>query len=153
VTQPTPSFAAACQRADHLQGDARTRANAVNNAKIYVSEYETRVTPVGTSNSSGLTGAVKFVPGTYDFVAEAPGYGDFRFTRTFTAGQTSTVTVAMPTNWASSGKGATVASSTGTSTTQGNLIDEPRTRRDDAATVGAQSVTVAGGRAQDRRCR
>jgi hypothetical protein len=149
--QPTPSFASPLESNASItfnvtapdQGNA-----AVPNAKIYVGDYEARVTPVATSDSSGATGAVQFVAGTYNFVAQAPGYGLFRFARTFTAGQTGTVSVAMPTNWASSSQGATVAGSTGTSTSQGNLIDDTEgTQWDDLETtpVGGQSVTVALG--------
>jgi extracellular elastinolytic metalloproteinase len=149
--QPTPSFASPNESNASItfnvtapdQGNA-----AVPNAKVYVGDYEARVTPVATSGGNGLTGAVQFVAGTYNFVAKAPGYGLFRFTRTFTAGQTATTTVAMPTNWASSANGATVAASNGTSTTQGNLIDDTEdTQWDDSETapVGGQSVTVALG--------
>jgi hypothetical protein len=149
--QPTPSFASPNESNASITFNvtAPDQSNAaVPNAKIYVGDYEARVTPVATSDSNGVTGAVPFVAGTYNFVAEAPGYGLFRFTRTFTAGQTSTVSVAMPTNWASSANGATVASSTGSSTSQGNLIDDTEgTQWDDLETapVGGQSVTVALG--------
>src|SRR5205823_8119333 len=65
--QPTPSFASPNESNATVtfKVTAPNEGNAlVNNAKIYVGEYEARVTPVGTSNSSGLTSAVKFVPGT-----------------------------------------------------------------------------------------
>jgi hypothetical protein len=149
--QPKPSFASPNESNTTITFNvtAPNQGNAaVPNANIYVGQYEARVTPYATSGSNGLSGAVKFVPGTYDFVAEAPGYGLFRFTRTFAAGQTSTVTVAMPTNWASSTEGATVAASTGTSSSQSNLIDDTEgTQWDDLETspVGGQSVTVALG--------
>jgi len=145
--QPTPSFASplASNATVTFKVTAPNEGNAaVNSAKIYVGQYEARVTPYATSDSTGLTGAVKFVPGTYDFVAQAPGYGLFRFTKTFTAGQTSTVTVAMPTNWASASKGATSVSSDGSDPT-GLTDDTESTTWDDVQTTpvgNGQSVTV-----------
>jgi len=81
------------------------------------------------------------VPGTYDFVAQAPGYGLFRFTQTFTAGQKATVNVAMPTNWASSSKGATAS---GGGSNPGNLIDDTESTQwgSTTAPVAGKQVTV-----------
>src|SRR5947207_335676 len=66
-----------------------------------------------------------FVPGSYRFVIQAPGYGLFRYTKTLAAGA-STITLNVPTNWASSAKGATVtaAGTAGTDTTLAALIDD-----------------------------
>lgn len=150
--QPTPSFASPNESNATItfKVTAPNEGNAaVPNANIYVGDYEARVTPYTTSGSNGLTGAVQFVPGTYQFVAQAPGYGLFRFTRTFTAGQSSTTTVAMPTNWASSSKGASIMSNSGgSSSNPANLIDDTEnTQWDDVETTpaGGQQVTVALG--------
>jgi hypothetical protein len=150
--QPTPSFASPNESNATVTFNvtAPDEGNApVANANIYVGDYEARVTPIADTNAStGLSNTAQFVSGTYHFVAEAPGYGLYRFTATVTAGQTTTVNVAMPTNWASSGKGATVTSSTGTN--PGNLIDDTEnTQWDDVETVpvGGQQVTVALGAA------
>jgi len=45
-----------------------------------------------------LSDTAKFVPGTYDLIVQAPGYGIQRFTQTFTANQTATVVFSMQTN-------------------------------------------------------
>ncbi len=53
-----------------------------------------------TSTTTGF-----FAPGTYEFVATAPGYGEVRFRRTFRAGQSQTITLRMAPNWASQSQG------------------------------------------------
>src|SRR5205823_15013457 len=108
---------------------------AVANAKVFVGRYEARAVPVATTTSP----TAKFVAGTYDFVAQAPGYGLFRFTQTFTAGQTATVNVAMPTNWASSSKGATAS---GDGSNAGKLIDD--TEGTQWESVGSTAADVPG---------
>ena len=92
------------------------------NAKIYVGHYEARSTPIADSNpNTPLTNVVKLVPGTYDFVAVAPGYGHFRFTETVSAGQVTDRVIWMATNYASSSKGAMA---TGDGVGQSLLIDD-----------------------------
>jgi uncharacterized repeat protein (TIGR01451 family) len=112
-------------------------------AKIYVGKYQRGVTPVvDTDAGTSLSPTVQFVAGTYDFVAQAPGYGLFRFTQTFTAGQTATVNVAMPTNWASSSQGATASGDAGTN--PGSLIDDTEGTdwSSTTAPVAGKQVTV-----------
>ena len=83
--------------------------NAAVPAKIYVGKYEDRAVPIAdTDSTTTLVNTAKFVPGTYDFVVQAPGYGLSRFTETFTAAAT-TVTFKLQTNWASSAKGAAIS--------------------------------------------
>jgi hypothetical protein len=96
------------------------RAVAINegsvpvNAQIFVGDFEARTRPVANTGGTPLSATAKFVPGTYNFIAQAPGYGLLKFTRTLAAG-TSTLTIGLPTNWASRSKGAlAVASSTAT---------------------------------------
>src|SRR5439155_25931984 len=74
-----------------------------------------------TDPATPLGATAKFVPGAYDFIAQAPGYGAFRSSRTFTANQTTSVVALMPTNWASSAKGA---SAIGDGSSLGGLIDD-----------------------------
>ncbi len=96
---------------------------------VYVGHYEARVSPIADTNpatsNSGIDvnrdATAQFVPGTYEFLAVAPGYGFARFTAVFAPGQTRTVTVQMPTNWASAAQGATA---TGDGTNPGAAIDE-----------------------------
>src|SRR5262249_49188122 len=92
-------------------------------ARIYVGRYEGRAVPVAdTDSTTTLSDTAKFVPGTYDFVVQAPGYGLTRFTQTFTATATA-VTFKLQTNWASAAKGATV-SGDGGSADLASLIDD-----------------------------
>jgi extracellular elastinolytic metalloproteinase len=64
---------------------------------------------------------VEFVPGTYRFVAQAPGAGAVRFTRTFAAGEDVRVDVPARHNYASAHNGATA---TGDGINLGSLIDD-----------------------------
>ena len=79
---------------------APDEGNAViTNAKVYVGHYEARVSPIAdtdpTSNApatspastNNLDDTAKFVPGTYEFVANAAGYGHVRFRLTLAAGR------------------------------------------------------------------
>jgi hypothetical protein len=109
-------------------------------ASIYVGKYEDRATPIADTNSAtSLSSTAKFVPGTYDFVVQAPGYGLARFTQTFTA-TTTAVTFRLQTNWASAAKGATV-SGDGGSAELASLIDD--TENTDWSVTG-RMPTVAG---------
>ena len=65
-------------------------------AKIYVGDFEARSTPIAdTDPSTPLSNIVKFVPGTYKFLVQAPGYGMRRFTVTLAAGGTQNVNFGM----------------------------------------------------------
>jgi hypothetical protein len=84
----------------------------------------------------------KFVPGTYDLIVQAPGYGIQRFTRTFLANQTATVVFSLPTNRASTTKGATATSGSGTPV---NIIDDTEDTGSPFGTgtgVAGKSITV-----------
>jgi hypothetical protein len=131
-TDPKPDFASP----NHGEATVTFRAVASNegntpvNARVYVGHYEARVSPIAvtgtaasgpaTPDTSNLDNRALFVPGTYEFVAHAPGYGHVRFTQTFTTAA-QTVTISMPTNWASSSK---TASAAGDGVNHGHLIDD-----------------------------
>ena len=108
---------------------ASNEGNAPVNARVYVGHYEARVSPTavtgtppsGTPGSTNLDRRAGFAPGEYEFVARANGYGHVRFRQTFTAGQTTTVTITMPTNFASTSKGAVAA---GDGANHQHLIDD-----------------------------
>jgi extracellular elastinolytic metalloproteinase len=70
-------------------------------ARVFVGHYEARATEAAVSASGGPSEPFKIVPGTYDFIAAADGYGHYRFTRTFQPGETVTVEVPMRKNHAS----------------------------------------------------
>jgi extracellular elastinolytic metalloproteinase len=155
--QPTPSFEAlgdatnATVTFDALASEA---GNAHVNANVYVGQYEARVTPIAdTDGATPLGSSAKFTPGTYDFVVQAPGYGLQRFTKTLTAGQTTTVTFPLQTNWASSAKRASVS---GDGASLGNLIDDTEGTQwlytnpvADGGVAGKQVTVQLGGGAHD----
>ena len=162
-TDPTPSFESprhtnatitfAAVAAD--EGNA-----AVPTASIYVGQYEARVSPIADTNPTttdpnagspqgdNLDAVARFAPGTYQLLANAPGYGHSRFTLTVAAGETRTVTVRLATNWASTAKGA---AATGDGVRHTALIDDTegtnweRTNAGTSANLNAvagQQVTV-----------
>jgi extracellular elastinolytic metalloproteinase len=98
-----------------IEANVRFQAEAVDGggvpAEMFVFQghYSARTVEAASAKAGLPTPAVKFVPGTYEFVARANGYGAYRFTRTFTAGQTVTVKVPMRKNWASVTNGAEAA--------------------------------------------
>jgi hypothetical protein len=126
-TDPTPDHASP----RHSDANVRFRAVASDeggapvSARIYTGHYEARTSPIAdtnpATNGQNLDDRARFAPGTYEFVAHAPGYGHMRLRRTFSAGSSSTVTFEMRTNRASSAKGATA---TGTGSDHPQLIDD-----------------------------
>ncbi|HYE16108.1 MAG TPA: M36 family metallopeptidase [Pyrinomonadaceae bacterium] len=150
-TDPKPDFAS--PRHDNATVTFKAVAQdegstPVTGARIFVGHYEARVSPVADTNpQTNATGAgvnnlddvAQFVPGTYEFVVHAPGYGHFRFTRRFTAGSSHQVTISMPTNLASTTKGATAAGGGNVAA----MIDDTETTTWTApGTPSAQQVTV-----------
>ncbi|MBA3435729.1 MAG: M36 family metallopeptidase [Chloroflexi bacterium] len=76
----------------------------LTNAKIYVGDYEAGAVPIAdTDPSTPLKNKASFVPGTYDFLIQADGYGMQRVTYTVQPGADPlrVLIVDMPTNWAS----------------------------------------------------
>lgn len=122
---PTPSFASPHGR------NATLRLAAVPGARLYVGEYEARTRPVAdTDPATPLPDAVEVVPGTYDLVVVADGYGTTRLRRTVHG---DTTVHALPSrNLASRALGATA---TGDGVNADKLIDE--TEATNWASVGA----------------
>jgi extracellular elastinolytic metalloproteinase len=80
------------------------------NAQLFVGHYEARATPVAdTDPRSTLDGAFTLVPGTYDLLARANGYGIQRLSLTVGAGETRTLQAVLDRNVASGTNGATAA--------------------------------------------
>jgi len=124
-SEATPSFESPAQTNANVTFNAVApeEGNSSVPAKIYVGKYEARAVPIADADSAtSLGNTAKFVPGTYDFVVQAPGYGLSRFTQTFTSAA-ATVTFKLQANWASSAKGATI-SGDGTAGELANLIDD-----------------------------
>ena len=164
-TTPIPDFSSpiannATVTFNVLGGDEGNQAIA---AKVFVGLYEGRSRPIAdTDPATAVTtdprsnindNVAKFVAGTYDFVVQAPGYGSHRFTRTFIAGETATITFTLPTNRASVTKGATItttATDAADQTAKTNLIDDTEgtgarlgtttTPADDSMTVDLQGT-------------
>ncbi|MQA60653.1 MAG: peptidase M36 [Actinophytocola sp.] len=75
---------------------------------VYTGRYQARMSPTAdTDPSTDVADTVEFVPGTYEFIAQAEGFGAFRFTQTFDAGEERVVRVPMRRNLASVHNGAT----------------------------------------------
>ena len=112
-------------------------------AQLFVGRYEARARPVAdTDPATELDETVALVPGTYDFLVRADGYGTKRLTATVHAGgRARDLDVALPRNLASVANGA-VASGDGVNL--GKLIDD--TEATDWAALGApvegRQVTV-----------
>ena len=103
---------------------------------VYVGNYEARITPLVSTTGTGATPTAALVPGTYRFLATAPGYGAVRFTSTITAGQTGTISVPMRRNLASSAAGG---SASGDGVNLDRLIDET-----EATNWASRSGSVVG---------
>ena len=126
----------------------------VPGARLFVGYYQARAVAVAdTDPATALTDQVSLVPGSYTFIAQAPGHGHARIgATTFTSGQAASLTVPMPPNLASSASGAAVT---------GNGINLARIVDDNEATnwaslgspVAGKQVTVdlAGGAQQIQR--
>jgi extracellular elastinolytic metalloproteinase len=92
------------------------------NAEIFIGDYEAAVTPIADTDPATPRGATaKFIPGRYDLLVRADGHGLHWFSRKFAAGQTTTLTISVPTNWASISKGAAAS---GEGVNHDDLIDD-----------------------------
>ncbi len=100
-------------------------------ANVFVGHFENGTTRIADTNgnTSGRDQPRReagFAPGDYEFVAQAEGFGHFRFAQTFAAGETKTIKVKMPRNYASSGSGGQIVggSSDGDAASLPDLIDD-----------------------------
>ena len=151
-TNPLPDYKSPQAGAGNARitfvAQAKEEGNAPVVSRIYVGHYEARVSPVADTDPStpvppdtsiNLDDVADFVPGTYEFVANARGYGHVRFRATFTANQVGTITIQFPTNRSSSTKGATAS---GHGVNHVNLIDD--TEGTQWARTGADVVDGGG---------
>ncbi|HET7568863.1 MAG TPA: M36 family metallopeptidase [Gaiellaceae bacterium] len=142
--QPTPSFASP-KEANAQVSFVTTALDGANAGKpvaasVYVGDFQARVTPVAdTDTTTALGNTAGFVPGTYDLVVQAPGYGLVKLSRTLDA-TAQTLTIALPHNWASAASGATAS---GDGANQANLVDDnEETNWSSTSGVAGQQVTV-----------
>jgi hypothetical protein len=117
-TNPLPDFEAAGQgnAAVTFEATSNDPAHTAVKARIYVGHYEARVSPIAdtdpatnapaTASADNLDASANFAPGTYEFIATAPGYGAVRFRRTFTADTPARLAIRFAPNWASKSQGA-----------------------------------------------
>jgi hypothetical protein len=121
---PTPSFASPfATEATVTFAPEDEAGQPVTGARLFVGKYQARAVPVAdTDPGTALPASVNLVPGTYEFVARAPGRGLERVAPvTVSAGQQVDLTVPMPTNLASGAAGATA---TGDGINIARLIDD-----------------------------
>lgn len=122
--------------------------NLVPGAQLFVGHYQARAVPVAdTDATTTLPDEVSLVPGTYEFIARAPGHGHARIGPvTVTSGSEVALTVEMPANLASSDMGAT-ASGDGVNLAQLIDDDEVTNWASLGSRVAGRQVTVdlAGG--------
>jgi extracellular elastinolytic metalloproteinase len=114
--QPTPGFDSP------LAANATVTFATSAPAMVYIGQYEARAAPVAdTGPATARSATAKLVPGTYDVLLRAPGYGLQRFKLTVGAGQTVTKTFTLKQNVASKSAGA---SASGAGTNLDQLIDD-----------------------------
>ena len=136
---PTPSFASPFATEGTITfAPVDEAGQAVEGAQLFVGHYQARAVPVAdTDPGTAPTDSVPVVPGTYEFVARAPGHGLVRVGPVaVSAGQQLDLAVAMPTNLASAAAGATA---TGDGVNIARLIDD-----DEATNWASTSAPVAG---------
>jgi len=138
--QPKPSFESprSSNEATVTFKPVNRDREVIEDVQIFVGDYEGRVTPVAdTDATTPLDETAKFLPGTYEFVVQAPGYGLTRTTWTFGTGGTRRVFLLVP-NLASANNGATI---TGDGANLRNLIDDTEASN---YVSGAPGTTLGG---------
>ena len=177
-TNPLPDFEAPGQANANVTFAATSTetGNPAVKARIYVGHYEARVSPIAdtdpatnapsTASANNLDEKATFAPGTYEFIATAPGYGAVRFRKTFKANNNPTITLRFAPNFASTTQGARPRATPRRSPTPRapwcspaptvlkNLIDDSEaTDWQAAATQGADGAWNVDGTAGDDRPR
>jgi hypothetical protein len=140
---PIPSFES--DHADNASVNWRASGTGQGNpsdAELFLGDYEARAMPVADRDSSTPTDhEFEIVPGTYDFIARADGYGAKRFSVRFRPGQNVNLTTTLDRNFASIHNGATA---TGDGVNLNELIDdtEETTWASREGAVQGKQVTV-----------
>jgi hypothetical protein len=136
---PTPSFISPHSAEGQVTFAAVDETGAAVPATFFVGKYEARVTPIAdTDPATELDAVAAFVPGTYEFVVRAKGYGLMRVAPRAIDTTGGTISVTLQRNWASSNRGATIS---GEGVNLKQLIDD--TEATNWAVVGRQP-SVAG---------
>jgi extracellular elastinolytic metalloproteinase len=115
---------------------------SVPNAQLFVGRYEARSLPVAdTDPATALPNTAKLVPGSYDFIVRADGFGMSRMSATLRPGQDKELGGLMQPNLASIHNGATA---TGDGVNLDKLIDDTEATNwaSLGSPVGGKQVTV-----------
>jgi extracellular elastinolytic metalloproteinase len=154
-TDPSPSWESPLHENGTITFAAVTKGNdPITNARFYVGHYEARVSPIADTNpattGANLDNVAKMVPGNYEFLAHAPGYGFFRFNKTVYRGETSTFRVRFAQNVASANAGAVATGDTNgadaaaQAATLRNLIDDTETTQWETPGNATGTLSVDG---------
>jgi extracellular elastinolytic metalloproteinase len=121
-TDPVPSFSSPTATEATLIFEPVSDGSPVAGARLFVGRYEARTTAVAdTDPATTLDPSLDLVAGTYELVAQAPGFGAKRASVELKPGMVRHLQVEMPANLASAATGATA---TGDGINLGKLIDD-----------------------------
>ena len=119
---PLPSFESPTANEAALIFEPISDNGPIAGAKLFVGRYEARTTAVADTDPATLLGSsLQMVAGTYELLAQAPGFGMKRLSVELKPGMIKHLEVNMPANLASAATGATA---TGDGINLGKLIDD-----------------------------
>ncbi len=108
-SEPTPNFESPLHSARQLTFElvaGRRGGTPIENAKIFVGRYEARATEAAdTDPATALSNTISLVPGSYELLIQAPGFGHQRLTLNVT--RSRTYSLVLQSNWASEVYGST----------------------------------------------
>jgi extracellular elastinolytic metalloproteinase len=136
---PTPSFSSAYStEAAVTFRPIDENGKPVTGAKLFVGDYQARAVAVAdTDPATALPDTVNLVPGSYTFVAQAPGHGHARVSPSYFKSGAKKLYVKLPRN---------VASATGGATATGDGVNLARLVDDDEATNWASLGSAVTGK-------
>jgi len=141
-SDPRPSFASPHAAEGTIAFAPTDEAGSPVEAQLFVGRYEARSVPVADSDpETALESSVALVPGRYELLIRAAGFGTSRVSLDVVAGLTQTLAPGLVRNVASAARGATAA---GDGTGHANLIDETEATQwaSLGAPVAGRQVTV-----------
>jgi extracellular elastinolytic metalloproteinase len=120
---PVPSFASPhATEATLIFEPVNESGSPIAGARLFVGRYEARSTPVAdTDGATPLGSSLAMVAGTYELLAQAPGYGMKRLSVVLKPGMVKELVVNMPRNLSSTANGA---SASGDGINLDKLIDD-----------------------------
>ena len=140
---PVPDFTSPFAPEGTLRFQPTNTAGKPVVAQLFVGHYEARATPVAdTDPATELDETVRLVPGVYDLIVRADGYGMHRTKALILPGTTRRLAPRLERNLASLSSGATI---TGDGVNLTNLIDDTEATNwaSSGAPVEGRQVTVA----------